>query len=387
MQKEYVLRQERVRRRMLEDGVEACLISSNTNIIYLTGTLFAGFVYMDRDVTICFVRRPSGLDLENVVYIRKPEQLPELLAERSVRLPKSIWLEEDEMTHSEWLRISKIFPDAVTSNSTHKIREVRAVKSDFELELVRQGGRKQSEAIMAFPSLFRQGMTDNDFAIEMEREARKRGSLGIVRVFGQSMEIYMGAVLSGENAGAPSVYDFALGGAGLNPTVPVGQNGTPLCEGQTVLVDICGNYNGYHCDQTRVFSVGKTTEKALYAHQVSIEILNEVALMGQEGVACCELYNKAVEIAKRSGLDDCFMGGRQKAGFIGHGIGLVLNELPVLAPKSKMILQAGMTIAVEPKFVIDGVGAVGNENTYIVHKESAMESVSLAPEEIVELKV
>jgi Xaa-Pro aminopeptidase len=81
------------------------------------------------------------------------------------------------------------------------------------------------------------------------------------------------------------------------------------------------------------------------------------------------------------------MGGRQKAGFIGHGIGLVLNELPVLAPKSKMILQAGMTIAVEPKFVIDGVGAVGNENTYIVHKESAMESVSLAPEEIVKLKV
>lgn len=387
MQNEFALRQERVRRRMLEDGVEACLISSNTNIIYLTGTLFAGFVYIDSNVTICLVKRPLGMVGENIVYIRKPEQLPEILAERSVRLPKSVWLEEDEMTHSEWLRITKIFPDAVVSNSTLKIREIRAVKSDFELELVRQGGRRQSEAIKAFPSLFKAGMTDNDFAIEMEREARRRGSLGVVRVFGQSMEIYMGAVLSGENAGTPSVYDFALGGAGLDPTVPVGQNGTPLCEGQTVLVDICGNYNGYHCDQTRVFSVGKTTEKALYAHQVSIEILNEVALMGVEGVACCELYNKAVEIAKRCGLEDCFMGRRQKAGFVGHGIGLVLNELPVLAPKSKMVLQAGMTIAVEPKFVIDGIGAVGNENTYIVHKESAMESVSLAPEEIVELKI
>ena len=104
MQNEYVLRQERVRRRMLEDGVEACLISSNTNIIYLTGTLFAGFVYMDRDVTICFVRRPSGLDLENVVYIRKPEQLPELLAERSVRrLTYSSWLCFSQWERKVWL--------------------------------------------------------------------------------------------------------------------------------------------------------------------------------------------------------------------------------------------------------------------------------------------
>ena len=79
------------------------------------------------------------------------------------------------------------------------------------------------------------------------------------------------------------------------------------------------------------------------------------------------------------------MGWTQKAKFIGHGVGLQINELPVIAPRSKEALSSGMIIALEPKFVIPGTGAVGIENTYLVN-DDGLEKLTLANEEIIELK-
>jgi Xaa-Pro aminopeptidase len=383
MQNEIQIRLNRIREKMREENIEACLISSNVNLFYASGIIFSGYLFFRQTgESLFFIKRPQGITGENVFYIRKPEQIGGILKELQIAEPETIWLEGDEMTHSEWLRLEKVFPGSKAVNSTTALRQVRSVKTAYELELIREGGRRQSEAFRVFPSLYKPGMTDHEFAVEMEYEIRKRGSLGIFRIFGQSMEAFMGTVLTGENAGAPSAYDFALGGQGLHPSIPIGQSGLPILSGQTVMVDICGNFNGYSVDQTRIFSVGKTTPEAIYAHQVSMEISDTLAEMGKPGVVCEDLYEKALEIAKKHRLEDSFMGRIQQASFVGHGIGLVLNELPVLCRKNKEILREGMTIALEPKFIIDKIGAVGNENTCIVC-ENGMEKVTTAPEEIV----
>ncbi len=385
MQNELQIRLNKIREKMCNENIEACLISSNVNLFYASGILFSGYLFFRQTgEKLFFVKRPQGIKGENVFYIRKPEQIGDILNELQIAAPETLWLEGDEMTHNEWVRLEKVFPGSKLVNSTTALRQVRSVKTAYELELIREGGRRQSEAFRVFPSLYKPGMTDQEFAVEMEYEIRKRGSLGIFRIFGQSMEAFMGTVLAGENAGAPSAYDFALGGQGLHPSIPIGQSGLPILSGQTVMVDICGNFNGYNVDQTRIFSVGKTVPEALYAHQVSIEISNTLAEMGKPGAVCEDLYEKSLEIAKKYHLEDCFMGRIQQASFVGHGIGLVINELPVLCRKNKEILQPGMAIALEPKFIIDKIGAVGNENTYIVH-ENGMEKVTTAPEEIVEL--
>jgi Xaa-Pro aminopeptidase len=85
-------------------------------------------------------------------------------------------------------------------------------------------------------------------------------------------------------------------------------------------------------------------------------------------------------------LEAYFMGHLQQAAFIGHGVGLQINELPVLFGRSKEVLQPGMVVALEPKFVIPGVGAVGIENTYIIHEEGVECVTAEAPEEIVYLQ-
>lgn len=99
------------------------------------------------------------------------------------------------------------------------------------------------------------------------------------------MEIFMGNVLAGENADTPTPYDFAMGGAGLDDSLPIGCNGASIRRGQTVMVDINGNFTGYMTDLTRVFSLGDIPEKALHAHRVSIEIQQAVMEMARPGVS------------------------------------------------------------------------------------------------------
>ena len=213
---------------------------------------------------------------------------------------------------------------------------------------------------------------------------RLQGFLGRFLVVGRSMEIFMGSVLTGDNAGYPSPYDFALGGQGLDPALPGGANKTPLKEGQSVMVDLGGNFNGYMNDMSRVFSIGKLPEEAYTAHQVCLDIQTKIASIAKPGIACEVLYDIAAEIAKEAGFADKFMGTGQQAKFIGHGIGLEINEAPVLAPRMKQQLEPGMVFALEPKIVIPGVGPVGIENSWVVTNEG-IEKLTNCNEGIIKL--
>jgi Xaa-Pro aminopeptidase len=88
-------------------------------------------------------------------------------------------------------------------------------------------------------------------------------------------------------------------------------------------------------------------------------------------------------MAAEAGMSEYFMGHTTHAGFVGHGMGVAVNEQPVLAPRSKSVLTVGNVIALEPKFVIPHVGAVGVENTYVVTDEG-MRCLTHSPEEIIE---
>jgi Xaa-Pro aminopeptidase len=226
-------------------------------------------------------------------------------------------------------------------------------------------------------------MTDLEFQYEIEKRMRQNGSIGLFRTFGNNMDIFMGSLLAGDNAQTPSPYDFALGGGGVT-SLPLGANGTVLENGMAVMVDMAGNYTAYITDMTRVFSVGKLPEQAYKAHKASIRILREIEAMAKPGTPCAEMYNLSYRIAEEEGLSPCFMGTKQQAKFVGHGIGIQINELPVLAARSKELLAPGMVIALEPKFVIPGVGAVGVENSYLV-TASGLEKLTLAEENIIQL--
>ncbi len=373
---------------MAQCGVEAMIISDNTSLCYLAGRIFGGVTYIAIDSDpIFFVRRPSGLRGDNVEYIRKVEQVPEILAKRGYVQPKMIALEGDTATHNDYMRIAKIFnlaPQNILPSATQIIRKARGRKTDFEIEQVRYSGVMHSKLYDLIPSIFRVGMKDIELAAELEYHARKLGSLGNMRIFGSTMEPLAGSILVGDNADTPSPYDFALGGEGLDGSLPVGCNGSVIEGDMAIMVDQGGTFSRYMTDMTRVYSIGKLPEIAYRAHQLSIDMHEMLLSRARVGVATAEIYNEALEMAQKASLTEYFMGHSQQAGFVGHGVGLEVNEVPVLAPRSREFFEQGNIIALEPKFVIPGVGAVGIENTYVI-TDSGIEKLTLHEESIIKL--
>ncbi|MDR0961122.1 MAG: Xaa-Pro peptidase family protein [Mediterranea sp.] len=382
---ELELRQNKIRALMSAKNIDAALIACNVNLLYTCGRIVSGYLYLPVDAPAqLFVKRPNNLTGEHVHPIRKPEQLPELLHACGLPLPSTLILEGDELSYSDYMRIAACFPQADVVNGTLLLRKARSIKTEQEIELFRRSGIAHARAYNRIPSVYTPGMTDRELSIEVERLMRQEGSLGIFRTFGQGMEIFMGSLLAGDNAAAPAPYDFALGGEGLDASIPIGANGSKLQKGQSIMVDIGGNFFGYMGDMTRVFSIGKLPAKAYEAHQVCIDIQDAVAAKAKPGVVCEELYQTAINLVTKAGFADYFMGAGQKAKFIGHGIGLEINELPVLAPHVKQPLEAGMTFALEPKIVLPGIGALGIENSWVV-TDTGVEKLTLCNENIVEL--
>ena len=385
LRNDLVLRHMKLQNRMVRSHYGGCLVSSNVSILYLSGKIFMGYIYLPaQGDPWFFVRRPVNLEGNRVLYIRKPEDIPTLLAEQGVRVKGPILLEGDQLTFSEWNRLAALFAGAELVNGSALLREARSIKTPYEISMLMESGRRQSDVYRTIPSYFRPGMTDNELSIELERAMRLAGNLGLFRVSGPSMEVFMGSLLTGDNASAPSAYDFALGGEGIHPSIPIGQNGTPLQKGSTVMIDMNGNFTGYIADLTRTFSLGTLPDEVYDAHKVAMEIQDELAQMGKPGVLAESLYEKALQIASAHNLADKFMGQAQQAKFVGHGVGLEINELPVLGVRSRMPLEPGMALAVEPKFVFRGIGAVGLEDTYIVGGRG-LECIHNCPREIIDL--
>lgn len=367
-------------------GADGCLMSANVNLYYLTDRVFIGYFYIPQHgKPYLFVKRPNGISGDNVHYIRKPEQIIEILTEQKQPLPKTLLLELDELPYNDILRLQSVFQPASLLNASTLIRQIRSIKSSYEIELLRYSGQLHAACYSKVPELYRKGMSDLDLSIEIERLFRKQGATGYFRVFGQSMEIFMGSVIAGNNADNASPYDFAMGGGGTHKSLPVSANGTEISEGCTVMVDMGGTFTGYISDMTRVFSVGKVNDLAYKAHQVALEIQSDIEAIAQPGTFAADLYNLAFMKVKKYDLLPYFMGHSQQAGFIGHGIGIQINESPVLAPRSKDVLEVGHTFALEPKFVIPLVGAVGIENSFAVH-QSGIEKLTILDESIIELK-
>lgn len=382
---EIKLRINKISEILRERNADAVLLFDNANLYYTSGRVFNGYTYITAGGDFMFfVKRPVGLEGDNVIYIRKPEQITEELAKLNYKLPKSIALEFDTASYSEIERIKNVFSGSGLVNASSIMRDARAIKTQYEIGQLKESGIRHCAAYKHIKSIYRDGMTDIELQIEIEKLLRLEGSLGIFRVSGQSMEIFMGSLICGDNADNPTPYDFAMGGSGLNPSLPVGSNGTTIKRGMTIMIDMGGNFNGYMTDMTRVFYYGNLDETARKAHNLSISIHHELMTMAKPGTQASQLYEKAMEMVKEAGMETYFMGHHQKAGFIGHGVGIEINELPVLAPRSKDIIREGNVIAIEPKFVIPHVGAVGIENTYVVTTEG-LELITKYPEDITEL--
>lgn len=262
-------------------------------------------------------------------------------------------------------------------------RMQRAAKSEHEVDMIRAAARAADAAFNEAVAALSEGMTELDLSIVLEGAERRHGYQGMLRWRATTgFECPWAHVLAGPSALAFSFADTPFGGEGVSPAAPYGAGHRRIGRGVPVCIDFALARDGYIHDMTRTVSLGPLPDELVRAHDVARTINQKLARAAVPGVTGGELWEHSVAIARDAGLDEHYMGwGHQRAHFVGHGVGLELDELPVLAPRQRQRLEEGHVIAVEPKFFFPDRGAVGLENTYVVRSNGA-ECLTVTPSEL-----
>lgn len=380
-----------LQRHLRKNDIGGALIVQNADLFYFSGTVQQAQLFVPAEgKPVLMVRKDVERSrresaLQQVVALKSPKQIPTLLEQRGIALPKKIGMELDVLPANQYLSFSRLFETSEIVDISMAIRMIRAVKSPYEIERIRDAARLSDHLAAFAPSVLREGITEIELAGRLEAEARKWGHQGIVRMRMFGGELFYGHVMAGATAAAPSYLASPTGGAGVNPAIAQGASMRPIGRHEPVLVDMVFALDGYLSDHTRIFSLGELPDELTAAHHAMIDIQEKIKAAAKPGVAAGDLYDLATAAAESAGLGDYFMGaGDQRIRFVGHGIGLEVDEFPFLAKGQDLALEAGMIIALEPKAIIAGKGVVGVENTHVVTKDG-LEQFGTAQEDIVVL--
>jgi Xaa-Pro dipeptidase len=374
-QSEIELRMDTLKEGMKNIGVEAVLVIQKMDYYYLSGTTQDGILFIPVEgKPLLIIRREierARLEspVQDVVAIKSLHDLPSIIHNHWGKLPKSIGLELDMLPVKDYFRYQDLFPDTVFLDFSQLLRKIRAIKSPLEIELMKKAGSIGEITYLIGGEILKEGMTEIQFGGLLEAIAKSYGHEGLIRVRSLNYEAYTWHILSGWSGGIVSQSDSPMGGLGLSPAFPVGASLKPIKANEPILVDFGTCYHGYQADETRMFSIGKMGDKFISAYKACCEIHNMALEEVRPGAECDAIFNNSVRLAKKLGYSDNYLGplGLQTR-FIGHGVGLELNEFPFLAKGHYYPLEEGMTFAVEPKIVFPGEGSVGIENTVAVTK-------------------
>ena len=361
-----------------EHDLDAALMVESSDLYYLTGTnQDAHLVVPAAGQPVYLVRRDLARardesPLERVEPLTSLRDLGPAIREAAGDIT-SLGLEFDVLPVASYLRYARALPGVDLRDCMGALRPLRAVKSEWEVGRIRAAAEQIRIAYAAVPDVLRAGMTDLQLQIEMEHVLRSNGHQGPCRFRGMNGEMYFGAVLAGPDAAVPAASDTPFGGWGLTPAIGRGPRAGLIAAGTAVSVDLVGAADGYLADATRTFSIGPLAEPLASALRVCEQILADVEGMLVPGTPWQAPYLRGLDLATAAGFGDGWMGG---VSFIGHGIGLEINEPPFLARGLDAPLAAGNVIAVEPKLTFPGVGAVGVENSYLVREAGGPENLT-----------
>ncbi|ACM21247.1 aminopeptidase, putative [Geotalea daltonii FRC-32] len=296
---------------------------------------------------------------------------------------KRIGFTFDILPVQQYQYYSKMLPGREFTDISPINRELRSVKSEWELEQMRHSGDCLCSVFAQVPEFLKEGMRELDLSAEFECRLRKAGGEGYVRMRAFNQELFHGLAVSGATSDKPGFFDGAVSGRGLSAASPQGSSVEKIVAGSPVLLDYTVVFNGYIVDMTRMFVFGQPKPELEKAFATAIAIQQYLVENLKPGMICEDLFLVAASMAEDAGLGRNFMGAPgENARFVGHGVGLELDEYPVLAQGFKVPLQVGQTIAIEPKFVLPGLGAVGIENTFAVSSGGGIKITGMADEMI-----
>ena len=370
------------------EDLDGAVILQNVDIYYFSGTLQRSVLFIPRKgnpvlVAIkSFHRAKEESPLKVVVPVGTSNGIVPILREHGCTELGTLGLEMDVLPTNQYLWYHRCFPDSRWVDIAPQIRRLRMIKSPYEVEQIRKATAILDKGLREIRGVIREGMTELEVDGHLALIARREGHMGILRMRGWNQEMTYAHVLAGESGAVVSFCDTPHGGSGNTPAMAQGAGFRRIRRNEPIGIDYGVGVNGYVSDQFRTFVIGSLPEHLERAHECTRRIHDLLVGEGKPGISCADLYHMAEAEAKGAGYEDFFMGhGEGKVKFIGHGLGLEIDELPIITPDFSETLKEGMVIALEPKFIFPGLGVVGLEDDYLV-TPSGLERLTLTDQTI-----
>jgi len=362
----------KLQQHMAVEGLDAIIIVQNADLFYFTGTIQSGNLYVPLEgeplymVRKDFLRARMESGLREVVPFSSMKDIPMVLANHSYPQPKRIGMELDVLPVNFFERYRNVFRQGEFIDATPLIRKVRMIKTHYEIHILKDAACQVDKVCRRAREIIREGMSDLDLAAELEFTARKEGHQGLLRMRAFNAELFYAHIFSGADSAVPAYMDTPLGGVGPSPAFGQGAGYKKIRRNEPIIVDFAGCLDGYMVDQTRVFAIGGISDRLKRGYEDMLMVQERMMALADNRATWGEIYEECLALAVDQGYADSFMGNKgAQVSFIGHGIGIEIDEYPFLARGFKeMTLETGMVFAFEPKVVFPGEGAIGIENTF-----------------------
>lgn len=358
-----------LRRRLNEQGIDGALLFSATELYYYSGIGLEGAVYVPADGT------PIHLVKRNVALARLHSAIPtvrdfgrqsKFFETLGIKSETRIAIEADLLPFSFVSFLQSKAGGTQLVDGSLIFRQQRSVKSESEIELIEKAASIVDRSFDYCTRIAEPNMTEVELASRLDCWLLENGHGGFIttRAFGSIMPQYSYVVSS--TASALNSYFTPVSSGGLSLKYPYGPSHQRIGRSSPFLVDTCGNCQGYISDTTRTFVLGRFDPET----RSQIDSLNQIRLLIQQelrpGVNLGSLYGRVLALSTELGIQEHFMGdGSDKVAFVGHGVGLELDDLPVFYSEGPDLVS-GNVLACEPKLVFLGKKLLGIEDTFAV---------------------
>jgi Xaa-Pro dipeptidase len=379
----------RLQQLLAEKQVDLAILNQSPDLYYFSGSVQPLYLLVPAaGRPVVLARKAIARIHEEVVgfpceYFQNTRDMARIIAAYGWDKAQRVGFSLENTAYGTVNRWLQLFAGSSPLDLSQELHFLRMVKSRTEQALIVAAGKIIAGIPGVVREAFRPGLSELELSAAVENYLRLQGHGGIVRNRREAVELCGGVCSAGTNALAGGKFDAICVGTGLAAANPFGASNRSISRNQPVIMDYAINYRGYHVDQTRMFCWGNPDIQVVRAFQAMLEVERVLMEELRPGKTWSELYARGLQIAADYHYEAEFMGvGPEQVRFVGHGVGLELDEPPYLAPKMDFPITAGMTIALEPKVALPGIGVIGNEDTVLV-REDGCECLTVAPPEMI----
>jgi Xaa-Pro dipeptidase len=363
---------------LAKSGMAAAIVWYSRDLLYYTGTCQPSWLVVLPDACRLFVRggyeeakRQVTIGTDQMEEERDAKRLVHYLHDRGVAKGSIIGIELDVLPVTAWRQWRSRMPGWNLEDMTPLILGQRQIKDSAEIESIRRACRVMDLGHDRIRSALKAGMTELEVAATIEDVHRREGHAGIYFMRHPDFFMARGLCASGPNLMRLSGPAFSLSGVGLDAAVPAGPSRRVIHSGDSVMIDIPVLVDGYHVDMARTYVAGAADKQRRNMHEKLERLFGFAAQILRPGMTWGQGYRAVEKQADLLGIGDSFqrMVSGGKLHYIGHGVGMEINEPPLVTARNADPIFAGTVLALEMHLLQENEFALKMEDMLLIGEE------------------